>query len=669
MTSSYSEFAPVIILLAFVLLFIIGHDIKKDSLKSIDGFLAVLGIVFGFFMTLMNLNYTSEDLFLLSPVILLSCIFYLRYRSKFKKIPDDFLRKISNQQNSIPHNIILNIIWWCLTVVSLFAYYVSDIYTRKPLFFVLVSVAVAILGVQIITSNVCNKTNTTIFIIKILYISIILRYSAYFISPYPIGSDPWEHNEYIKYFIDFGRIAVPAEFLYYYVNFPIAHLYVVCTALITSISTHAAMFFLGVILTFSTIVTFLLTRMLTGNIQLALLSMLILNFIDVHILWSVEVIAMSFGIVIYAFIIYIFIYRYSNSMSNPNFAFFLLIFLFLSVFTHTIGAFITLISLVVLVVAIVFCEATFNRSSIRSHNLRILITPPLLLAIIIWCRWTDPSYLFFETIFNKLVRSLSQEAAFLGAISLSNITGRWEELFQPMAFCIYVFFGIIGTLYCLSDKKTAYKYIPLIFIILMLFVIRYAFPIFGIRNIIPSRWPVFAFISFALFIAVGMYCSLNLLKTKTSITCAVAIIFLTGSFFMITNPLVNNDSPLFGGTIFPKLVWTESEMIMYAHINSVYDGIIIADEHTRNRPFEAYLKNNLSKPYRITSNGMIDNKRFSEGLVIWREDSLKRPTVFASGNYVVSLLLDERFLRSLDGSHNRVCSTKTATCYTPRSKI
>jgi len=98
---------------------------------------------------------------------------------------------------------------------------------------------------------------------------------------------------------------VPPDFLFYYVNYPIAHLHAACTSLLAALSPHDAMFLLGTILTLSTLTTFLIVRMLTGNAQLALISMLLLNFIDVQIQWSVQVIAMSFGLAIYAFIIYL----------------------------------------------------------------------------------------------------------------------------------------------------------------------------------------------------------------------------------------------------------------------------------------------------------------------------------------------------------------------------
>jgi len=663
MFSTYSDFAPLVILLTLILSLIIGRNIKRDSIRGIDGIFAVLGFLFGLFMTVMNLVYTSNVLFLLSPVIAISCLLYLRYRNEFKEGSHNALLEISHRNSTI-----LSIIWWSLISAALITYYLSEIYTRHPLFFIFISGAVAVLGVQIITFRGSNKTEVLIFIVKILLISIILRASAYFISPYPVGSDPWVHREYIKYFLELGQVAVPPDFMYYYVNYPIAHLHAACTSLLTSISPHDAMFLLGVILTLSTIVTFLIVRMLTGNVQLALISMLLLNFVDAQIQWSIQVLAMSFGIAIYAFIIFFALKIYLKPKDRIKYLPFMLVFLGIIVWTHTISAFITLVSLFALVVGYIVYEILYNRNilSFQSQTARLLILPLIFLAVIIIYHWMDPAYPFFDMTFGGLLRSLSMEAEFLGATTLSNVHGRWEELLQPAGFCLYTFFGIIGTLYCLSHKEQAKKYGPLVVLALVLFFVRYAFPIFGMRNIIPDRWPAFAFVCFALFVGVGIFCVLSLMKTKRVIFSFVIIFFFIGSLFMITGGATNHDSPLYGENVFIKLIWTESEMRMYTQINATYEGVISADEHTHQRPFKVYLKSQRSIPYRILSNGSIDTELLSDSLVIWRRDSLSRPMVVRDDRYVTNMLLGNQFWGYLNNNYCCISDTHTARSYLPR---
>ncbi len=660
---SYGDLALIVVLLTLVLSLVIGRNVPRENFRGIDGLFAALGFLFGLFMTCMNLVYTSNALFLLSPIIAISCMLYLRYRSELKGSPHFYLLELSNRNSKI-----LSIIWWFLISAALVTYYFSEIYTRHPLFFVLISCAVAVLGVQIITFRGSNKTGSLIFIAKILILSLILRASAYYVSPYPVGSDPWIHREYITYFLEFGRTAVPPDFLFYYVNYPIAHLHAVCTSSLTSISPLDAMFLLGAILTLSTIVTFLIVRMLTGNAQLALLSMLLLDFADVQIQWSIQVIAMSFGIVIYAFIIFFALKAYLKPEDKIKYFPFMLVFLGIIVWTHTISAFITLVSLFALVAGYILYEILYNRNilAFKSQNVQLLVVPLIFLAVIITYHWMDPLYPFFDQVLGGLLKSLSMEAEFLGATTVSNVHGRWEELLQPVGFCLYAFFGIIGTLHCLSNKESAKKYFPLIVLVLVLFFVRYAFPIFGMRNIIPDRWPAFAFVCFALFIGLGIFCALSLLKTKKAILCAVAMFFFIGSTFMITGGATNQDSPLYGEEVFLKMIWTESEMNMYAHINETYDGTIIADVQTVSRPINAYLKNQRSTPYHILSDGTVDTDHLSSGLVVWREDSLTRLMHVRDDQFVTGMLLGEQFWRYLNENHNCISDTHSAKCYLPR---
>lgn len=660
MFSTYGDLAPAIIVLTLILSLIIVQNITQENLKGIDSIFAISGFIFGLFMTFMNLFYTSEDLFLLSPVIAISCVLYLRYHTEFKIKSNDSLVQIKNRNLTI-----FNIIWWSLIGTALVTYHLSEIYTRHPLFFFLISGAVAILGVQIIGSKNLNKTKISIFIIKILLLSIILRYTAYFISPYPVGSDPWAHQEYIKYFVDFGQVTVPPEFTEYYIHYPIAHLYGACTVLIGSLSFHNAMFLIGMVLTFGTIIAYLIAHMLTGNTQIALISILLLNFTDVQIQWGVQVLAMSFAITIYAFIIFSTLKLYSKPESKNKYIPLIITFLSLIVWTHTISSFITLVSLFAMLIGYSLYEILYNGDilSIKSQKTQLLIVPFIFLTISIIYHWMDPAYPFFDMTFGGLIKSLSMETEFLGATTVSNIHGRWEELLQPIGFCLYVIFGIIGALYCLSYKELAKKYLPLFVLVLVLFFVRYAFPIFNMRNIIPDRWPTFAFISFTLFIGIGIYCSMSPIRKNTHIIYAVAIFFFIGSFFMVTNGLTNNDSPLYGGEISPKIIWTESEMVMFGWVNTTYDGKIIADEHTRLRPFSTYFKNLQALPYKLLPDGTIDTQFFSTGLVIWRDNSINRPVVFSGGRRYTTLLLDETILLQFDDHYLCISDVGTARSY------
>lgn len=639
MVSTYSDFAPFVILLTLLLAIIIGRKIAIKDLKSIDGGLAVLGFVFGFLMTLLNLVYTSKDLFLLSPFIAISCISYLRYRSHFGNIGEKPVG-IGNMTGTL-----LKISWWLLVSLSLLTLSLSEIYTRSPIFFLLISGAVALLSIQIVAYTGRRTAEAYIVIVKILLISIILRYSAFFISPYPVGSDAWVHREYIASFIDSGHITISTGIVQSYLSFPIAHLYGACASLVTSVSPLQSLFLIGVILTISSIFSFLIVRLLTGNVQLALFSMLLLTFADAYIQWSIQVIAMSFGIALFSIIIYTTLKIFINPDSRHIFFPLLLVFLSVIIWTHTISAFITLVALCALLIGYIFSEMLIskNYSSLYSRTSSFFISTIVIGTIILLYHWIDPAYPFLGQITERLTDSLSTEAAFLGGTSISNVAGRWEELLIPIGFCLYVFLGTIGALYCISENGRPKRFFPILSLVLVLFFVRYAFPIFGMRNIIPDRWPAFALVCFCLFVGYGILCGISLPKKRTTILCGVALFFFIGSFLMSTDSISNLDSPLYGGEIKPKLIWTESEMGMYSRINATYDGTIIADVQTVDRPFAVFLHAVNLRPLEISGDGRINSAIFSKGFVVWRRNSMDRATSVRGGSRVTNQFLGNEF--------------------------
>jgi len=133
---------------------------------------------------------------------------------------------------------------------------------------------------------------------------------------------------------------------------------------------------------------------------------------------------------------------------------------------------------------------------------------------------------------------------------------------------------------------------------------------------------------------------------------------------MITNGLANNDSPLYGGEVSPKLIWTESEMNMFRLVNAVYADRIIADENTQQRPFKTYLKNSQAETYKLLPDGKPDLQFFSSGLVIWREDSINRPVIFSGGTRrFTTILLDDNFLAYLDYNYRCISDVGVAKSF------
>src|SRR5690606_34123302 len=112
----------------------------------------------------------------------------------------------------------------------------------------LVSLCVTILGLEIVTLGYRPKSyRHTMILVKIFVTSILLRASAYFISEYSVGADPWAHAEYIRNYLSFGSLQVVSYppgtgVSNEYVQYPLMHLYTVITSLVGNLGVHPAMF-------------------------------------------------------------------------------------------------------------------------------------------------------------------------------------------------------------------------------------------------------------------------------------------------------------------------------------------------------------------------------------------------------------------------------------------
>ena len=649
---TFKEMAPFVITATLIICTLIAIKIKKEDILTIDGIFSVAGFGLGLLITSMNLIYSNNYLISLGPLLAITCLLYLRLRGKILERGADF--NLNLNPNTLKA---INIMYWVCISVALLSYHQAPPYHRPPIFFIGISLGVALLGLEILSSKF--KDNFSIFgmMFKILLISIILRASAYFISPYPVGSDPWEHAKYIEYFLQFQHLAVPPDFSYYYCSYPLAHLLACVGTLIGNISVKESMFIIGAVLALSTIFVYLIVKEITNNINLALLSMLLLSFADFHIQWSIEIIAMSFGIAIYTILIYLILKTRGKHqllytcLSIP--------FLFVIVWTHTVSAFIAMISVISL-----YLGAFVYGSIYREHkykDLLVSLTFCMILVVMIILHWMDPNYPFIESITRGLVNSLTKEAEFLGR--LPSITQQhWESILTILGFLIWIFFGIIGSLYCLSKKYADKTKVALVFMLIVLYFMFFAFPVMGMRNVMPYRWPAFIYVSFVLFVGIGLTGFLSLLKSKKQVISFALIVLFSTSFLMITTFASDMDSPVYGKAIIQKVVWTESEMMLFGKMNDSYGDVIVADLQTQNRPFKIYLKREKRACYASTIEGDVDWDYMNGKLVIWRKVSLTRPVQMAGYRHP-AMLLGTEFKNHLNNNFSCISDTGEARAY------
>jgi len=660
MFSTFGEVTPFLTVGTLVVCFLLVRSSGRDLFSSVDGAVAGLGLITGIGMTLMNHFYTSSALFLLSPTVAIGSAAYLHHRERLTETdPVSFINSADTPLFSLCRGIFFWVSILCLILSLRFA----EPYTRPPVFFVITALGVAVLGLDIVYSSQDGWLKRSSIIGKTLVLSIILRSSAYFISSYPLGSDPWVHARYIQYFTQNGHLVVPDLFSQYYCFYPVSHVLAVISGLVAELDVKESLFIISIALALGTIFTYLMVRYVTGNEQIALFSLLLLNFFDAHIEWSVIVIAMSLGIVLYSFMLYL-IFRSVDTREEHrlDYASILFLLMVLIIWTHTISSFIMLITFVSLYLSIYVYQTLYGRKE-DQINSSFLLKAALFFAVLLAIKWSDPQYPFIEMTLKGLFSSLATEASFLGKVSYSNITGNWLQIYDVLGLIVYLFFGITGGLYYLSKKRATWPVFSLFTVAFVLFALRYAFPIMGLRDIIPDRWPVFAMLAFVLFVAVGMMLIISNITTRTSLPLVIMVILACTSFFMITGGFANMDSPEFGTGTVQKLIWPDSQMTLFGEVVSWYNGTITADTQTMLRPLEIYYNRANVTSYRLDETGSFDYSNLHDTLILWREESLSNPVGSRDKSYDTSFLLGDRFYHHLEDFFDCIGDCGTARAY------
>lgn len=649
------EAVPFVIVFTIIISLLVIKKTNLSGISTIDGFFSVIGTFLGLFILALNLIYTNNYLITIGPLLVIVCLIYLQHRNKILIPNTNFSLKLETEKRKM-----IKILYWICITAGLISYYHSTPYHRPPIFFISMLIGITTIVLEILYSKK-DETESAKILMKILILSLIIRSSAYFISPYPVGSDPWGHADFIKDIYTYGSLNVPLTHTSeYYIDYPIMHIYAAISCLVGDLSIKSSMSIIGFTVTISTLFVFLIAKKIIKDETASLLAALLINFSDFHIRWSIEVIAMTLGIALFTIVIYIIV---NKDLKNQVVARILLVtFLLIIVWTHTISSFILLISMISLYIGSLLYKWSYQRNGINTlacfEKPLIKYNIAVLFGVIIMFHWMDPRYAFFEAVTKGIITALSHDASFLGR-SDQNTAGNFESILNIIGFLIYVALGVIGSFYSLSSRNVDKIKFSVIFTQVILFFIFFVFPVFGVKNLVPDRWPAFIYVFFVLFVGLGLIQLINIINKKGQVLFLLLIIF-TSSFFMITNSSTNRDSPIYGEEINEKLIWKESEITLFAKINKLYDGVIISDLQTIHRPFSTYLKREKINVLQANPDWNLIN----DEMFIWRETTLTS-SVYDRNNE--RIFLGRNFMEELEINLNKIYDTGGSRAYLGKS--
>jgi len=337
-------------------------------------------------------------------------------------------------------------------------------------------------------------------------VSFNLKYSL-FLGYYGVGVDYWSHLTDNSNLLQYGFIEVLSGKESFY---PLMHIQVAVNAIITGTPMKDATNFAIIIpLVVSSICIFLVARNII-DAKVGLLGMLIVNVTDYHTYWGAAPQTTSYGICLYYFLIF---FIFQAATANPNrkrWLFLTILFIPLLILSHAVSSFIALISILGLTIGSCIYRYVFNK--------QVSIFPPifivLLYGIALLQHWFVALYnkmgdkTFFEVITSTLITYITEYADFLNRPeAFSGYAATLPPLIERAAnttgFSLLVFLSVIGCLFWLSKKYRDGFTFSMILCTILLLTITFGFPLFGIRNIIPSRW--FAFVYFFLSIMLHLH--------------------------------------------------------------------------------------------------------------------------------------------------------------------
>jgi hypothetical protein len=189
-------------------------------------------------------------------------------------------------------------IFFLIVVAGILFVLKSSIYIKPLSYYVLVSLAAALIGIQIIENRVSNK-----ILFQILILAFLIRSSSLIINPYLFGADSYWHFNRIMNIIKDGHLASEAGHYYY---FPSFHIFI---SFFEKIGTPTEVIYSTASLILSLIAVptiYLLTRNFLGE-KTGLMSSLLLSISVFHIFGSINYSPMinGFSLILISFYILI----------------------------------------------------------------------------------------------------------------------------------------------------------------------------------------------------------------------------------------------------------------------------------------------------------------------------------------------------------------------------
>jgi len=505
--------------------------------RRLDIIVCILGLVGG--LAVMSLYLVSPTIHLLTlggALFFASLVYLVISRTKDAGSTEI----IFHNTKSVEY--LLEIIFIVLFSVSLLVFHASG--SRTVWYFILISLCAGTLA--LLCAGVTSKRTSVVQVVNVILLSLNLKLTKYYFFG-GSGVDYWVHlrmNEMLAQLGNTGVLFDKEQF------FPIMHINVAISQVVLGLPVKdASMFSVTLPLAISSICVYLIAREMFGE-KIGLLGVLIINISDYHNWWGAAPQTTSYGVILFFFSMFA-VYKLTNFKNKTEWLVIALILMFTIIVAHAVSSFVLLVTLTGLIVGSLLYSIIFSEKLKSSFPVLLMVYAVGLIQHWFIAEYCADGTPFFDQIVATLDTYVTGYASFLNrpeaipeyAAQLPPLS---ESLINNLGLALLVFLAVIGSLYWSSSNFRSRGTFSMLVCTALLMGITFAFPLFGIRNIIPHRWFVFEYLLLAIMAA---FATIHMARcmNKNQQICLIFVLFTCLSFFMLTatsNNLTNLDSPL-----------------------------------------------------------------------------------------------------------------------------
>lgn len=617
---------------------------KLDLVAALS--ISVLGILILFVSWYVKLlQYDLGLIFFISPLI------YILFKNRFfNESLDNFNdkykypKKYNNEDRTINYS--LNILFICFYTFSIILLYLN-LYHRPLTYFLIISFLSSLIAIEII--HLKAKASSVPILLKIIILSLNIRYGIFYEFDSLIGNDIFKHAKLINQVINSGFVTPESMDFTKYFDFPIYHILNASLSLVSSFNIKDSIFFSTVVFfSFSTIYIYLIGKKLDG-VKFGLFAMLLANVSDVFIVASLTSITPGSIVFCWLLILLYLILTNSNIVANNILKVFLFLVLIL---THQLSTFASLVILISIFLGeqiftyIYRNPKFFNRGTLATT---LSINSLSIFGVMLVFYWmhadsdlkSGKSFFYFAL--NPVIKVLKYGDIFSHD---SNVYADYYAQYSMTSnvlfhagYLILISLSIIGALIWISSKVVDSKKFALILSTVSLYFFIYGAPLTGIGNAqLSTRWLVFAYLFLTLLSTQAILSLVNSLNNRKSATIFIITVIFT--FTMITTPYVNGDSPFYCKDRWPRAAYTDSETQASRTVTEICNGTVNTDGSY------SILFREFSYNFSIKGINETDYKSLDKNIILLRECIAKEPVImeWKGGELGIVKIVESKFL-------------------------